>query len=123
MKLYYKNESLGNITTNHSLTIDEAIKLRGIDVNAVDEHGDELYPDFEEFKLIDIEAVIDELVAIEKDPTAHGNTADGEINWEDGCESDSYEEYIKDYAKQEYSVELDTEDVLEIWKAVKQAIA
>lgn len=66
-----------------------------------------------------LEKIISELTEIEKDTTCHGNIENGEIDWNDGCKHKDYEEYIKDYVWQTYQIELVSEDVLTIWKAVE----
>ena len=50
VKVLYDGEIIGRITTNRSLTIDEALELIGVDPNEMD-GGDTKY-DFELFELV-----------------------------------------------------------------------
>jgi hypothetical protein len=49
MKLLYDGKAVGTITTNHSMTIDEACNLLGIDPNEMD--GQDFKWDFELFEM------------------------------------------------------------------------
>ena len=50
MRLLYNGEIVGTITTNHSMSVDDAIQLLEIDINATN-NGDEVYPDFDLFEM------------------------------------------------------------------------
>lgn len=49
MKVYYDGKVIGDILTNRSMTVDEALELIGIDPNERDPQSDELIYDFELF--------------------------------------------------------------------------
>ena len=49
MKVFYEGKQIGEIITNRSMTVDEALELLGIDPNERDEQTDELIYDFELF--------------------------------------------------------------------------
>lgn len=50
MKVYYDGKQIGDILTNRSMTIDEALELLGIDPNERDPQSDEFIYDFELFE-------------------------------------------------------------------------
>ncbi|MDD2268212.1 MAG: hypothetical protein PHY15_01525 [Eubacteriales bacterium] len=49
MKVYYDGKQIGQITTNRSMTVDEALEIIGVDPNEQDAGGEYKY-DFELFE-------------------------------------------------------------------------
>lgn len=49
MKVKYNGETIGTITTNHSMSIDDALSIIGIDPNEMD--GQDFKYDFELFEM------------------------------------------------------------------------
>lgn len=50
-KLFYGETLLGTVTANHSMSVEDCINSLEIDIYAVDEEGNELYPDYEMFRI------------------------------------------------------------------------
>ncbi|TQI68573.1 hypothetical protein [Clostridium sp. KNHs216] len=50
MKLYYGEKLLGDITTNHSMSIEDAAEILDIDLTALDENDEPVY-DYDLFRM------------------------------------------------------------------------
>jgi hypothetical protein len=51
-RLFYGEQFLGEVLSNHSMSIDELIEMKNIDINEINEDGNEIYPDFDNFKIV-----------------------------------------------------------------------
>lgn len=50
MKLYYEDKLMGEVLTNHSMSIEDAAEILDIDLNEVNDNGELIY-DYDLFRM------------------------------------------------------------------------